>query len=415
MTRFRVCVVALLAMATVTTTGHAADDFVLRRARVWSAAPNARGVDADTDVLVRAGRIAAVGSALKVPAGTREIDARGTWVTPGIVDAHSHLGVFAAPASRAHDDGNEWTNPLTPFVRAIDGFDHEDPAIRRAVEGGVTTAQILPGSANVIGGQAFLMKLRGGPVSRLRIEGAPLSLKMAMGENPKRSYGSKGQMPMTRMGNAHVLRQAFVKARRALEDYKAWELKKEGKPPRMEPDLEPLAALLDGRARLHIHCYEAHDIETIVRISHEMGFKVAAIHHALEAWKVPELLKHEGIAVVTFADLWGFKLEAWDASVRGPAILHRAGVRVVLKSDHPVIEARHLVHEAAKAWNHGLDRDEALRAVTLNAASVLGLEARIGSVEVGKDADLVVWPDDPFRVGVLPLRVFIEGEEVVTP
>ncbi len=384
---------------------------LLRGATLWTATGQ---VLERTDLLIQNGQIQAIGANLPVPKDARVIDAAGKIVTPGLVDMHSHLGVYAAPAAKAHADGNEMTSPTTPAVRALDAFDPEDPAIARSVAGGVTTALILPGSGNVVGGQALYVNLYGKTVADMAIVNPPRSMKWAMGENPKRVYGSKGQMPMSRMGHGWVLRKMLFEAKdlRESQDRFDKETIHTGQRP-FRPELEPIVALLRGQVLLQVHCYEVHDIETLIRISHEFAFPVAAIHHALEAWKVPELLKFEGIGVATFADLWGYKMEAYDASVRSPQILTDAGLTVALKSDHPVLDSKWLINEAAKAHHYGVPEQTALQMVTRNPAKLIGLADRLGTLEVGKEADIAVWPGNPLAVGAQPERVFVRGVQVV--
>lgn len=390
---------------------------LIRGGDLWTA-DSAGRVLAQHDLLIVEGRIAAIGKDLKAPAGAITLDATGQVVTPGLVDLHSHLGVYAAPSSIASADGNEMTQPLTPMVRAIDAFDPEDPAIARALGGGVTTALVLPGSGNVMGGLGVPVKLRGATVADMTIADAPLQMKMAMGENPKRNHGGKGRMPSTRMGHAWLMRERFAAARAQLQRATGGGGAEAGQAGAAAGDrsLDTLVALLRGEVRLHVHCYEVHDIETLLRVTAEYGVPVAAIHHALEAWKVPGLLQARGIGVATFADLWGFKMEAQDASVRGPAILAAAGVAVAIKSDHPVLDARDLMFEAAKSHHHGLPAQAALAAVTRVPAELMGLGARIGSLEVGKQADVAIWPSPPLTsVAVRPSHVLVDGAVWVEP
>lgn len=386
---------------------------LLQHGQLWTATGDKLD---DTDLLLQDGRITMIGKGLVAPQGARVVDVRGKVVTPGLVDMHSHLGVYAAPNARAHADGNEMTAPTTPAVRAIDAFDPEDAAIARAVAGGVTTALVLPGSGNVMGGQALYVKLLGATVAQMQVSGAPRAMKWAMGENPKRFYGGRGQLPMSRMGHGWVMRQRLFEAQELRDQQDRWDKEANRTGPRpLRAELEPLVALLRGEVLLQVHCYEVHDIETLVRIADEFHFKIAAIHHALEAWKVPALLKERGIAVATFADLWGFKMEAYDASVHAPRLLQQAGVRLALKTDHPVIDAQYFIHEAAKAHHYGLDEQAALQAVTRNPAQAIGMAHRIGTLEKGKDADVLVWPGSPLRLGARPERVFVDGVEVVGP
>ena len=384
---------------------------LLRGATLWTAT----GIVLEkTDILLQNGQIQAIGANLPAPIDARVIDAAGKIVTPGLVDMHSHLGVYAAPSAKAHQDGNEMTSPTTPAVRALDAFDPEDPAIARTVAGGVTTALILPGSGNVVGGQAFYVNLYGKTVADMAVLNPPRAMKWAMGENPKRVYASKGMLPMSRMGHGWVLRKMLFEAKdlRESQDRFDKETVHTGQRP-FRAEIEPIVALLRGEVLLQVHCYEVHDIETLIRISREFGFKVTAIHHALEAWKVPELLKAEGIGVATFADLWGFKMEAYDASVQGPQLLTDAGVTVARKSDHPVIDSKWLINEAAKAHHYGVPEQTAIQMVTRNPARLIGLGDRLGTLEVGKEADIAVWPGSPLAIGAQPERVFVRGVQVV--
>lgn len=383
-------------------------DVLIREATVWTG--NGK-VLPKTDVLMVGGKIAAIGRGLSAPAGVKVVSARDQILTPGLVDMHSHLGVYASPHAKAHADGNEMTSPLTPMVRAIDGFDPEDHAIPRALAGGVTTALVLPGSGNIMGGQALYVKLRGETVSQMAIRHPPRALKMAMGENPKRVYGQKGRQPMSRMGHGWLMRRQLHMAANLRAKQRRWDKtgKTSGRTRPKDPALEPLVALLDGKVRLQVHCYEVHDIETLIRISEEFGFKISAIHHALEAWKIPKLIKDHEITVATFSDLWGFKMEAYDASVHSPKLLHAAGVKLAIKTDHPVIDARNLAWEAAKAHHYGLPEQAALAAITRVPAEAIGLGDRIGTIDVGKDADILLWAKHPFEIGARPTHVWVEG------
>ncbi len=384
---------------------------VLRHGTLWTATGE---VLVDTDITLQDRKILAIGKNLPLPAQGIEVDVRGKIVTPGLVDMHSHLGVYAAPQVRANADGNEMTAPTTPAVRALDAFDPEDPAIARALAGGVTTALILPGSGNVVGGQAFYAKLYGHTVADMAIANPPRAMKWAMGENPKRVYGGRSQMPMSRMGHGWILRKLLMDAKEIKDQQDAWDHNAShvgARPARGE--LEPIIALLRGEVLLQVHCYEVHDIETLLRIADEFHFQVAAIHHALEAWKVPRLLVDHHVGVATFADLWGYKMEAYDASTQGPKILHESGVTLALKTDHPVIDAQYLIHEAQKAHFYGLSQQAALQAVTRNPAKLIGLANRIGTLEVGKEADVLVWPTSPLQLAAQPERVFVGGVQVV--
>lgn len=372
------------------------------------------GTFVEATVVFDGDKIVAVETAAP-PAGAELIDARGRYILPGLVDTHSHLGVYSAPYVEAHADGNEATDPVTPQVRAADSVNVADPNFQRALLGGVTTVQILPGSANAIGGQTAVVKIRlGRQIEEMLFAGAPRGMKMAMGENIKRTYGGRGQAPATRMGHAAVLREAFIKARNYVAKREAWEKKpadERGAEPDRDLKLEALAAMLRGEVRAHVHCYRTDEIQTIFRIADEFDLKIASLQHALEAYRMPQEIARRGVGVATFSDLWGYKQEAYEATTEQPAILHRAGVRVSMHSDHPVIEQRWLIHEAAKAVRYGLPEPEGFRAVTLNPAWMLGIDGRVGSLEAGKDADVVVWDRHPFDIAARVERVYIDGRE----
>lgn len=386
---------------------------LLRNAELWSGEGEfKRG---GVDILAVDGLVAAVGPGLQAPTeDTTVVEANGRVVTAGMVDMHSHLGVYAWPEVWATEDGNEMTNPTFPQVRAIDAFDPEDWAIPRVLSGGVTTAQVLPGSGNLMGGEGGIFKLRGSSVEDMFVEGSPRLLKHACGENPKRVYGrGRKETPMSRMGSAWLMREKYDAARRVVEAQERWCAggggRADGEPFPHDLSLESLVALLRGEARLHVHCYEVHDLAMMVRLADEFGFRVSAFHHALEAYKDPGMLSSRNITAATFADLWGYKKEAYDASTRGPAVLHAAGVAVAIKSDHPVIFAAGLMYEAAKAHHYGLPAQAAIASVTSVAADAIGMGAHVGRVQRGHDADLVVWDRDPLTVGAHPALVFVNG------
>ena len=372
----------------------------------------------NSDVLIVDGKIASVGRGVQRPQDAVVIEAKGRVLTPGLVDMHSHLGVYSAPHASAHSDGNEMTSPLTPMVRAVDSYDPEDPAIAKALAGGVTTSLILPGSGNIMGGEAAYMKLRGRTTGQQLLPRPPRAMKMAMGENPKRYYGSKGRMPRSRMGHAWLMRKQLQAAEALKRKQDKWDAdagKRTGRRP-ADRGLDLLVALLRGEVYLQVHCYEVHDIETLLRVMDEFGVQVAAIHHALEAWKIPKLLRRKKVGVATFADLWGFKMEAYDASVRGPSVLANAGVKLAIKSDHPVLPAETLMHEAAKAHHHGLSAQQALAAVTRIPAELIGLGDRLGTITRGKEGDVVLWDSPPLTtLGARPTHVLVDGVLWVSP
>src|SRR5437773_238494 len=268
------------------------------------------------DLLIQDGRIAAVGRGLTAQAGTRVIDAGGRYVMPGIVDTHSHMGVYPWPEVEANSDGNEMTDPINAGMHAADAIWTEDPEFALARAGGVTTVQVIPGSGNLIGGEGITLKLRpGADIGRMVFQGAPRGIKMALGENPKRSYGERNKAPSTRMGNMALFRDAFNQARNYRAKWQAWKDKKEderGAPPDRDLKLETLSDVLDGKVRVHVHSYRKDEILRFLEIADEYGFKVASFQHGLEAYKIAPELARRDIAVATFAQWWGYKVEAWD-------------------------------------------------------------------------------------------------------
>lgn len=359
-------------------------------------------------VYIKNGKIAAVGTDLKARAGADVIDAGGKYLTPGIIDAHSHIAL--------DDDVNEATSPVTPQMMMIDAFDYQDKAIYRGLAGGVTTSLLLHGSANMIGGQAVVIKHKyGAGRDAMLFPGAPRSIKFASGENPKRVYGSKEQLPSTRMGNFAVQREALVQAQDYMREWDDYEAKvkrgdKEAKLPRHDLKLEALADVLRGKLLVQIHCYRADELLTEMEIAKEFGYKVRAFHHVLEAYKVADKLAANDVAIATFADWWGYKAEAWDAIPWNAVMSMRKGVRVAIKSDSDDL-ARRLNQEAAKTIRYGgATEEEALKMITLNAAWIIGVEDRVGSIEVGKDADLVIWNGYPLSSYGVPEKVLIDGD-----
>lgn len=390
-------------------------------------------------VLLVDGRIAAVGDGEgTAPKGATIVDAKGGFITPGLIDTHSHIGVYSYPSSFATSDGNEMTNPTTPHVRSESAFWPQDPALWRAMSGGITTLQILPGSGNVIGGRSFTVHmLPGGSARAMRFPGAPEGMKMACGENPKRVYGEMHREPMSRMGTVAQMRNAFQKAseyRRAQDKWKrdlaGWKDKHQGdNPPTRKPDgspddppepptrdfgMETLAGVLDGSILLHNHCYRADEMHQVLDLAKEYGFHVRSFHHAVEAYKLADRLAEEDVAVSTWVDWGGFKLEAFDAVPQNVALVQRAGARPILHSDS-AIEIRRLNQEAAKARTAGAQfglkasDDQVLRWITANPAWALGIEKEVGTLEQGKRADVVVWNGSPFSVYSLAQQVFVDG------
>lgn len=363
---------------------------------------------ADGTVVVVDGRIAAVGASLPAPAGAEIVDATGMFLMPGIIDIHSHMGVYPWPDANAHGDGNEMVEAFTPRVWAGDGFDAEDPAIPRARAGGVTTIQVLPGSANLIGGQSAVLKLRPAvTIEPMLFVGAPRGIKMAVGENPKRVYGDvkDGDQILTRMGLAAALRAEL----QAALDYRA--ARARPNPPPRDLDKEVLLDVIDDKIRVHLHCYRTHDIDMFFRVADEFGFKVASLQHALEAYKIRDQIVAHGAGIATFADWWGFKMEAWDAIPQNAALVSAAGARVAIHSDS-ASHIQRLNLEAAKMLRYGMSEADALESITLDPARMLGIDARVGSIEVGKDADLALFDAHPFDVYGKVQRTWIDGTVV---
>jgi imidazolonepropionase-like amidohydrolase len=359
-------------------------------------------------VYIKDGKIAALGKAVDAPASATVIDAGGKYLTPGIIDSHSHIAL--------DDDVNEATSPITPQMMMIDAFDYQDKAIYRGLAGGVTTSLLLHGSANMIGGQAVVIKHKyGAGRDAMLFPGAPRSIKFASGENPKRVYGGKEQLPSTRMGNFEVQREALVQAQDYMREWDQYNEKvkrgeKDASPPKRDLKMEALAEVLRGKLLVQIHCYRADELLTEMEIGKQFGYKVRAFHHALEAYKVADQLAANDVGIATFADWWGYKQEAWDAIPWNAVLSMRKGVRVAIKSDSEDF-ARRLNQEAAKTMRYGgATEEEALKMITLNAAWIIGVEDRVGSIEVGKDADLVIWDGYPLSSYGVPSKVWIDGD-----
>jgi len=364
----------------------------------------AGGTLENASVLIDGGKIAAIGADISSPAGAEVIDASGRYLTPGIIDCHSHL---------AADSINESSVPVSSMVSMVDVLNPEDISIYRALTGGVTTANILHGSANPIGGRSAVIKMRWGVDAQgLLFEGAKPGIKFALGENPKR--GSKPIHPGSRQGVNDVIRAAFLQAkayRAEWQDYEA--AKKSGKrklPPRRDLQLEALVEVLEGERLVHAHCYRADEILALIRLADEIGFKIRTLQHVLEGYKVADEIAAHGAGASTFSDWWGYKVEAYDAIPYNAALMTRKGVLVSINSDSDE-EIRHLNQEAAKTikWG-GLSEEEALALVTINPAKQLMIDDRVGSLEVGKDADIVIWDGPPLSVFSKVLTTFVDGK-----
>jgi imidazolonepropionase-like amidohydrolase len=372
----------------------------------------------DADLLLRDGKVVALGQKLSAPPGATVIDARGRWVTPGVVDIHSHLGDFAAPYVQpdwSHSDVNEVTDPNTAEVWAQHSIEVQDPQFSRALAGGVTTLQILPGSSNLFGGRTVVLKnVPATTVQAMKFPGAAQGLKMACGENPKYTYGDKGRFPSSRMGEIAGDRDAWLKAQHYEHEWLDYEQGHGHEPPQRDLKLDTLAGVLHGDIKVHIHCYRADDMATMIDMSHEFGFQITAFHHAVEAYKIPELLVQNHICAVVWSDWWGYKMEALDAIRENAAFVDAAGGCVTMHSDSAVIGQR-LTVEAGKAAAAGrragltLPPEHIIQWVTLNPARAMGLNDRIGSLAPGKNADVVIWSGDPFSIYTHADEVFIDG------
>ena len=365
-------------------------------------------------ILLRDGKIVAVGTTVEAPQDATVVDGTGKWVTPGVIDTHSHLGVYAAPGTFAESDGNEATRPVTAEVWAEHSFWPQDPQIPLAIAGGVTTIQALPGSANLIGGRSAVLKLiPARSVQEMKFPGARYGLKMACGENPKRVYGQRGG-PSTRMGNMAGYREAFIAAQSYRRRWDKWNKDHQGDPPERNLRNESLAEVLRGDIYVQNHCYRADEMMQMLDLAKEFGFKIRSFHHAVEAYKIADVLAREGVAASVWADWWGFKEEAMDGIYENAALLQQAGARAVIHSDDPGGIQR-LNQEAAKAMYHGrragipVTRDQALRWFTANPAWALGLDSVVGTLEPGKMADVVVWSADPLSVYAQAVQVYNDG------
>jgi imidazolonepropionase-like amidohydrolase len=424
-------------------------------------------------IILDKGKIAAVAEGdLPAPTGAVVVDGAGKFVTPGLIDTHSHMGVYPMIATTGAEDGNEASAPSTPEAQTADAFWPQDPTVERAVAGGVTAVQVLPGSANLIGGRAVTIKLRPAASGReMHVPGAPDGLKMACGENPKRVYGrGRRSAPVTRMGNLAGQRAAFLKARKLRDQWSRWsdeesrriesdskkratyEAKRDerarrdaycrasGEPdacegwrkqwheqpleepvssqsvamPDRDPGAETLIAAIEGRVLVHVHCYRADDMMAMLALADEMGFRVRSFHHALEAYKIRDVLAARQISASTWADWWGFKMEGFDGIPENAALVSESGGRAVIHSDSDEGVQR-LNQEASKAMASGrragiaVTEEEAIRWVTVNPAWTLGVDHRMGSLEPGKDADVVLWSKSPFSVYAVAEKVWIDG------
>jgi imidazolonepropionase-like amidohydrolase len=403
------CVWLTMALASTAAFGQSAGtarhDILIKNAIVMTVT---HGNIKSGSIYIKDGKIAAVGETVNAPASATVIDAGGKYLTPGIVDSHSHIAL--------DDDVNEATNPITPHMMMKDAFDYQDKAIYRALAGGVTTSLLLHGSANMIGGQAVVIKHKyGASRDEMLFPNAPRSIKFASGENPKRVYGSRDQLPSTRMGNFAVQRDALTQAQDYIREWDNYNEKvkrgdTDASPPKHDLKLEALADVLRGKIMVQIHIYRSDEMLTEIAMAKEFGYKIRAFHHALEAYKVADQIAANNIAIATFSDWWGFKQEAWDAIPWNATMSMRKGVRVAIKSDSEDYNRR-LNQEAAKTMRYGsATEEEALKMITLNPAWIVGVDDRVGSIDVGKDADLVIWEGYPLSSYGVPEKVLIDGD-----
>ena len=392
----------------------------------------------NADVLIVNGKIEAVGPNLSAPAGARVVDASGRWVTPGLIDVHSHLGVYASPGVNASSDGNEATDPVTANVWSEHGVWPQDPGFETALEGGITSLQILPGSANLIGGRAVTLKnVPATTYQAMKFPDAPQGLKMACGENPKRVYGGQSRAPSTRMGNVAGYRQAFADAQDYREQWRKYERdvaeyqkkhseakdKKDSEeaneppvPPKRDLKLETLVGAMNGDIKVHIHCYRSDEMAIMLDLSREFGFKISAFHHAIEAYKIADLLAANGVCGAEWADWWGSKMEMFDGIQENIALTDKpkGGCAIVHSDSDEGIQR--LNQEAAKAMSRGnriglnIAPEHAILWLTANPARALGIDRFTGTLEPGKMADVVVWNGTPFSVYALAEQVFVDGQ-----
>jgi imidazolonepropionase-like amidohydrolase len=370
----------------------------------------------DGTVVLADGLVQAVGGPeLASPAGALDIDGTGKFVTPGIIDVHSHLGDYPSPSVQGLSDGNEATSPARPEVWAEHSVWPQDPGFSRAlINGGVTTLQILPGSANLFGGRSVVLKnVPARTTQGMKFPGAPYGLKMACGENPKRVYGSKGNMPQTRMGNIALTRAAWIKAQAYKRKWDKYEAKG-GDMPERDLAMDTLKGVLDGKILVHNHCYRADEMANMIDLSKEFGYHITAFHHAVEAYKIADLLRDNDICAVMWADWYGFKMESYDGVKENIPLVHNAGACAMVHSDDPNGIQR-LNQEVAKALadgrRAGIDISDAVawEWLSRNPAKALGILGKTGTLTVGKMADVVLWNGNPFSDYTRPERVWIDG------
>ncbi len=376
----------------------------------------------DADVLIVDGKIASVGTDLSAN-GAKVIDAKGKWVTPGIIDVHSHLGAYPNPGVESHQDGNEMTSPNTAYVWVEHSIWPQDPGFNTARAGGITSLQILPGSANLFGGRGVTLKnVPSQTMQGMKFPEAPYGLKMACGENPKRVYGSRKISPSTRMGNMAGYRSAWVEAteyKRAWDKYNAdYAAGKAVDAPERDIKLDTLRGVLDGEIMIHNHCYKAEEMAMMIDLSKEFNYHAGTFHHGIEAYKIADLLAENGSCAALWPDWWGFKMEAYDMVQENVAIVDAVKNSCAVVHSDSGTTIQRLNQEAAKvmyrANENGFDISEqhAISWITSNAAKSLGIDDKTGSLESGKQGDVVIWNQNPFSVYAKAEKVFIDGAKV---
>jgi len=362
---------------------------------------------------VKEGKIANLGDMASMPEPEEVdtvIDAEGMFLMPGLVDAHSHIGMMEDSVGFEGDDVNEMTDPVTPHLRAIDGVYHGDRAFVEAYQSGITTVVTGPGSANVIGGQFAALKTYGRSVDEMVIK-APCAMKFAFGENPKTVYHEKHQLPTTRMATAALIREQLFKAKEYLENLEKYEAdKEENEKPDFDMKLEALIPVIKRELVIKAHAHRADDIMTAIRIAKEFDLDMT-LDHCTEGWLIADILKENGYNVILGPILTDrSKIELRNQTVKAPGILARSGIDVAIMSDHPCVPSQHLMLCASLAYREGMPQEEALKAITINAAKSVRLENRIGSLEVGKDADMVIYTKHPFDYLSKVKMTFIDGK-----
>ncbi|MGQ0764916.1 MAG: amidohydrolase family protein [Gemmatimonadota bacterium] len=367
----------------------------------------------NASILLSGGKVTALGPSVEVPAAALVIDGSGKFVTPGLIDTHSHLGVYAAPGVEALSDGNELTNPSTPNIWAEHSVWPQDPQFPRALAAGVTTIQVLPGSGNLIGGRSVVLKVVPSRTVRgMKFPGARYGLKQACGENPKRVYAQRG--PSTRMGNVAGYRAQYIQAEQYRRRWDKWLADTKGDPPARDLGMETLAEVLRGNIFVQWHCYTASDMEEALEVADEFGFRIRSFHHAVEAYKIADILAQNDISASLWSDWGGFKIEAMDGVRANLALVHNAGARAIVHSDDASGMQR-LNQDVAKSLSEArtiginVSEEDAIKWITANPAWAIGLDDRIGTLAPGRNADVVLWDRHPFSVYAKAEKVWVDG------